>query len=101
MHFFRIFLHPLDISPELLMKSTSYFGYNPRRCFNSAHSVRLLEAKKVVRSRITGVRSNQSNMVKLLHSTRTGDCDVSHSIFEISPEDESRLLARCKFGSVS
>jgi len=98
MHFFRIFLHPLDILPELLIKSTSYFGYNPRRCFNSAYSVKLLEAKKeVVRSRIT----KQSNMVQLLYSTLTGDSNVSHSIFEISPKYESRLLAQCKFGSVS
>src|SRR5260221_12912618 len=102
MHFFRIFLYPLDISPELLKKSTSYFGYNPRRCFNSAISVKKLEeTKEAIKSRITDVSSEQSNMVQLLHSSRTGDSSVSHSIFEISPKDELRLLTECKFSYVS
>jgi len=39
--------------------------------------------------------------VQLLHSSLTGDSYVAHSIFEISPKDERRLLAQCKFSSVS
>ena len=51
MHFFRMFLHPLDISPELLKESTLYLGYNPRRCFYSASSMeRLEELKGVIKS---------------------------------------------------
>jgi len=102
MHFFRTFLYPFDISPELLKKSTSYFGYNPRRCFNSASSVQKLEEKKEgIESRIINVASNHSNMVQVLYSSRRGDDSVSHSIFEISPKDKSRLLAQCKFSYVS
>src|SRR5260221_4176122 len=89
MHFFRIFLYPLDISPELLKKSTSYFGYNPRCCFNSATSVKKLEkTKEAIQSRITNITFEQSNMVQVLYSSRTGYTGVSHSIFELSPNDE-------------
>ena len=38
-HFFRIFLDPRDITFELLEESTSYFGYNPRRCFEASSSI--------------------------------------------------------------
>src|SRR6266567_8066446 len=34
----RIFLHLFDLSFKLLRKSTSYFGYNPRRCFVASSS---------------------------------------------------------------
>jgi len=102
MHFFRVFLYPLDISPTLLQESTTYFGYNPRQCFNSASSVKKLEeTKEATKSRITGVSSKQSNMVQVLNSSRTGDTNVSYLIFEISPKDELRLLAQCKFSYVS
>src|SRR5260221_12360883 len=102
MHFFRIFLYPFDISRELLEKSTLYFGYNPRRCLKSASSVQNLEEKKaVIELRIRDVASEPSNMVQLLNSSRRGDSSVSHSIFEISPTDKSRLLAKCKFSRVS
>src|SRR5260221_8968371 len=58
MHFFRIFLYPLDISPEVLKKSTSYFGYNPLRCFISASSVKKLEEmKEVIKLQITDIAS--------------------------------------------
>jgi len=40
-------------------------------------------------------------MVQMLDASLTGDKTVSHSIFQISPEDESRYLAGCKFTLVS
>ena len=102
MHFFRIFLHPMDISPELLQKSTEYFGYNPRRCFDAASSVdRFEELKGTIEARIIGIPSKESNMVQVLSSSQTGDNHVSHSIFEISPSNEKRIFSKCKFGYVS
>ena len=102
MHFFRMFLHPLDISLRLLRKSTSYFGYNPRLCFRAACSMDVLESMKdAVISRITRVATRQSNILHLLHSSRSGNPDVSHAVFEVSPISGSRSLTRCKFGAVS
>ena len=102
MHFCRVFLYPFDISLELLRKAASCFGYNPRLCFHAARSAKALENKtKAVTSRIRDVAGKDSNISQLLHSYRKGDSDVSHSIFEISPTDESRLLSECKFGAVS
>jgi len=102
MHFFRLFLHPFDVSFKRLRKSTSCFGYNPRLCFHAARSVEALEnKKKAVMSRVRDVADDKSNIFQLLHSCRKGDSDVSYSIFEISPTEESRLFADCKFGAVS
>ena len=101
-YFVRIFLYPFDISLKLLRESTSYFGYNPRICFTSACSVASLEAsKEKVRGRIRDVAIKQSNISQLMRTSRNDDSDVSHSIFQISPEHESRLLAQCNFGGVS
>jgi len=40
-------------------------------------------------------------MVQILNASRTGDLTVSHSIFQIFPINESRLLAECGFDIVS
>jgi hypothetical protein len=102
MHFFRIFLHPFDISPRLLWESTSYFGCNLCLCLTSARSIDVLEStKEDVISRIRDVAAQEGDILQLLRSSRTDDSDVSHSIFEISPKNESRLLAQCEFGTVS
>ena len=102
MNFFRIFLHPFDISPRLLWESTSYFGCNLCLCFISARSVDILgSTKEDVISRIRDAAAQGVNILRLLRSSRTDDSDVSHSIFKISPKNESRLLAQCEFGTVS
>ena len=62
---------------------------------------KLEETKEVIKSRITDVASEQSNMVQVLYSSRSGDSGVSHSIFQISPKDKLRHLSQCKFGYVS
>ena len=96
MRFFKIFLYPLDVSLELLKESTEYFGYNPRRCFDSASSVESLEEmKRTIKGQIRGLASKERNMVKVLYSSQTGDNQVSHSIFEL------RIFSKCKFGYVS
>jgi len=101
-HFFRIFFHPFDISFELLVKSTSYFGYNPRLCFSSAVSAQELKRnKEAVLSRIRTVAHEGGNTSQLLNSSRKGDSDVSRSIFGISPRNKLRLLAQCNFVPVS
>ena len=61
----------------------------------------LEETKALIESRISGIAFRQSNMVQVLHSSQMGDTSVSHSIFEISPKDELRLLSQCQFGYVS
>jgi hypothetical protein len=97
-----MFLYPFDISLKLLRESTSYFGYNPRICFTSACSVVSLEAsKEKVRGRIRDVATEQSNISQLMRASRKGGSDVSHSIFQISPQNELRFLAQCNFGGVS
>ena len=102
MHFVRVFLYPFDISPKLLWESTSYFGCNPCLCFTGACSVNVLERmKKDVMSRIRDVAVQEGDILQLLRSSRTGDSEVSHSIFQISPKDGSRLLAQCELGAVS
>jgi len=40
-------------------------------------------------------------MLQILNASRTGDATVSHSIFQIFPKDESRVLAECELKTVS
>jgi hypothetical protein len=102
MPFFRIFLYPFDISLELLREATLYFGYNPRLCFNAAHSAGVLKAKKEeVTLQILDVSVKESNISQLLRSSRKGKSDVSHSIFAMFPRDKNRLFTQCQFGRVS
>jgi len=35
----------MDTTFKLLRESTSYFGYNPRQCFDASFSVKSLRAK--------------------------------------------------------
>jgi hypothetical protein len=102
MQFFRIFLYPFDISPELLWESTSCFGYNPRLCFKAACSVNILKStKRGVMSRIRGFAAKEDSIWELPHFPQEGDSDVSHSIVEISPQTESRFFSQCNVGAVS
>ena len=50
---------------------------------------------------MAGIRDVSGDILKLLCSTRWGDSDVSHSVFEISPRNERPLLAKCEYGAVS
>ena len=101
----RIFLHRHDLSFKLLRESTSYFGYNPRQCFDASSSAAKLTAKKSqVASRISVATSRPSyDIIQLLRNTRGGGSDVSHTIFQISPTptDTYRLFSNCQFGPVS
>ncbi|KAF8262318.1 hypothetical protein EI94DRAFT_1789026 [Lactarius quietus] len=41
-----LFLHPSNLSLKLLEESTSYFGFNPRACFEAALSVKKMDRTK-------------------------------------------------------
>jgi hypothetical protein len=101
----RIFLHPSDLSFKLLGESTSYFGYNPRQCFEASSSIATLEDKiQEVASAIRRAAGNTSyNIMQLLNEAQTGGSDVSHTIFQIFPSntDTNRLLSHCHFETVS
>jgi hypothetical protein len=100
-HFFRIFLHSRDISVELLRESTSYFGYNPRRCFDASCSVVRLEHKKQeLLGQIRDIE-NTSRIMQALQSYGTNADALSHTIFQISPSDDKRDLATCHYDAVS
>ena len=90
-HFFRLFLHSRDVTFKLLKESTLYYGYNPRRCFDVSYSRRRLKAKKMdVVQVITHLASNPSELLRVLHDRRANAEDVSHTIFQVIPMDESR-----------
>jgi len=102
MHIFSIFLYPFDISPTLFWESTLYFGYNPSLCFKAAHSMAILERmKKDVLSGIRDIAVEETSIPQLLHLAQTGNPDISHAVFQISPKNESQLLAQCNYGAVS
>ncbi|KAH9962050.1 hypothetical protein BJV74DRAFT_871449 [Russula compacta] len=101
-----IFLYPYDLSFKLLRKSTSYFGYNPRQCFEASLSVRALWLKKMeAMRRIRGAAFQGSDhIVRLLVNILASDgCDVSQEIFQISPRETDCLpyLPGCKSEAVS
>ena len=85
----RIFLHPFDLSFKLLRESTSYFGYNPRRCFEASLSIIMIIMldvnRREVASVIKGAAGKANNIMQLLLDTRMGDLNVSHTIFRAVP----------------
>ena len=101
-HFFRIFLYRKDIKFKLLRESTSYFGYNPRLCFDASCSVNRLESKKqeVVR-KIDRIAGNTSRIFQALNSNELDADALSHTIFQISPANELRQLETCHWDAVS
>ncbi|KAH9985077.1 hypothetical protein BJV74DRAFT_718521, partial [Russula compacta] len=105
-----IFLHPDDISFALLSESMTYFGYNPRQCFEASTSVQyLIMKKKELMERIVGVASEGNQHI--LQLLNLGGPKVSHTIIQISPSDPNPnpsadtgtllSLAGCKFEPVS
>ncbi len=100
--FFRIFLHPNDIPLELLRVSTSYFGYNPRRCFDASYSAKILEQTiGTIKEQIEDVAEGMIDISNVLQRLKTGASDVSHMVFQLSPTDQSRSLSHCRFKPVS
>jgi hypothetical protein len=101
-HFFRMFLFPYDITFKLLSESTSYFGYNPRRCFDASISETRLRAKKnEVLNQINYTGPEPSHILKALLSYRTGADAASQTIFQLYPANDLRQLELCHTEPVS
>ena len=108
MPFCRIFLDRSDLPLKLLRESTSYFGYNPRLCFEALSFRKLDIKRKQTESVIRDTADNWKPILLLLRNTRTGGTrttvsNVSHTVFQIFPPDHDtqRLLSDCHFGTVS
>lgn len=98
--FFSIFLHPLDLTFRRLRESVSYFGYNPRRCFIASQSKpKLRQLQEEIQIKIRCILPGISILTLLNGAFTTRG--VSHSIFELKPSDEVRLLSSCQIGAVS
>ncbi|KAH9978410.1 hypothetical protein BJV74DRAFT_888255 [Russula compacta] len=102
-----IFLHHKDISFALLSESTTYFGCNPRRCFEASFSVEALGwTKWSIQRQIERVATKGSDHILQLINDMPYAADgtnISHSIFQIFPSDADELPSfdRCKFDTVS
>ncbi len=100
-HFFRIFLHPYDITFRLLRESTSYSGYNPRQCFNASLSAKTLEDKtREAEMRIASV-VNEDKILVMINRLQTGASDVPCTVFQLFPTNQIRLLSHCRVKAVS
>ena len=86
------------------MKATMHFGYNPRLCFSDSYSETALSGKiEGVQGRIESLAVDSHTFLAKLNSYREGKSDgndVSHTIFRLSPTDNS-LLQSCRYGIVS
>lgn len=99
-HSRRLFLNPQDLTYARLKESVSHFGYNPRRCFQASSSVRNLiqlkqDLEQVVRS-IPPIVEISTVFVETYSSS-----GLSHSIFQLSPEDDMRILSSARVEAVS
>jgi hypothetical protein len=93
-----MFLHPRDVTFKLLRKSTAYFGYIPRRCFDASYSESRLKAKtEEVLARIREIGGATSSILQALNSYRIGADTLSHKIFQ----NKFRQLETCNCEVVS
>jgi len=98
--FFSIFLHPLDLTFRRLRESVSYFGYNPRRCFMASQSEsNLRQLGEEIQNKIRCIPPDTSILTLLNGAFMTRG--VCHSIFELAPSDDMRLLSSCQIRAVS
>jgi hypothetical protein len=77
-----------------------YFGLNPRQCFGaSQRPSNLAHSKGDILKKIRSIDSRESlqNLLTQTFTTR----GLSHSIFELSPGDDGRLLSQARVGAVS
>ncbi|KAH9952840.1 hypothetical protein BC827DRAFT_1252018 [Russula dissimulans] len=100
-----IFLFQDDLTFKLLRESTSYFGYNPRRCFAASHSAATLEDHvKMASYSINSAAYHESdNLLQLLREAKEGGlgADVSHTLFQILPANHKRMFSECLVETVS
>ena len=96
----RLFLNQQDLTYARLKESVSYFGYNPRRCFQASSSVgNLIQLKQdlehVVRSIPPVVE------ISTIFAETYSSSGLSHSIFQLSPEDDKHILGSARVEAVS
>jgi hypothetical protein len=95
-----IFLNPNDLTYERLAESATYFGFNPRSSYRASISPNHLhQIRSEIREKIRSI-SFTHQLLTLFHETFTRS-GISHSIFELSPADESRILPDARIGAVS
>jgi hypothetical protein len=77
----------------------SYFGFNPRRCFDVSLSHKnLLDSQQDVQNKVYAIQG--TTLTDLFHQTLT-QRGISHSVFQLSPEDAHRFLNKCHIEAVS
>jgi hypothetical protein len=100
MSLFRLFLNRLDLTYARLKESTSYFGFNPRLCFNASIADDALN--QLIKDIRTSVfRSARKKDIGILFSESKESRMLSHSIFELSPANDRRLFGDALVGAVS
>jgi len=94
-----LFLHPSNLSLKLLEESTSYFGFNPRACFEAALSVKKMDRtkSKVIDAIDKAANEGIDKLVSLISGARSGASTPPSWIFQIypAPDDEDRSLPLC------
>ena len=98
---FRISLHHIDISVELLIESSSYFGCNPCQCLYAFNSTTTFEENKdSVKLGLKDIPKG-TNIFQLLFPSELVLANVSHTLFKLSSTHETRSLYKCQQGPVS
>ena len=104
----RTFLHRSDLSFKLLRDSTSYFGFNPRPCFEASSSAKTLKGDVDNLEDKIKEAAKTWDIMELLQGARTGGTErglsnVSHAVFQIFPPDtdKDQELRKCHFEAVS
>jgi hypothetical protein len=96
----RLFLDPQDLTYARLKESVSYFGFNPRRCFQASSSGRnLIQLKQSIEEAVRSISPNVE--ISTIYAETYSSSGLSHSIFQLSPEDDMRLLGGARVGAVS
>ncbi|KAF8257274.1 hypothetical protein EI94DRAFT_1692741 [Lactarius quietus] len=94
-----LFLHPSNLSLELLEESASYFGFNPHVCFQAALSVQKMDRTKakVIDAIDKAANEGIDKLVSLISGARSGASTPSSWIFQIypAPDDEDHSLPLC------
>jgi hypothetical protein len=98
----RMFLALSDLPYSRLRESTTYFGFNPRTCFDASSDPRYqVYCLGVIERKIKETAEKTS-----LHSLWNQTCStksISHSVFQISPTDlnDDRLITQVAIAAVS
>ena len=97
---YRMFLAVSHLPYSRLQELTTYFGFNPCTCFNARLKPRyLVDYLGSIEKKIGETAKNTS-----LESLWRETCSIksiSHSIFQISPKDDRRMLSQVTTAAIS